>query len=97
MSRATGRPQIKAPHLPTGFIYDLPSLLPPPNNVPTINPAPIVYAITPRGSKSPIQSPDSSAVTAPQSSNREATTRDPFAGVRGPVKGALFVKGATLT
>ena len=61
MSRATGKPQIKAPHLPTGFIYDLPSLLPPPNSMPTINPAPIVYAITPRGSQSPIQSPDSSA------------------------------------
>ena len=35
MASAAGKRQVKAPSLPTGFVYDLPSLHRPPNSAPS--------------------------------------------------------------
>ena len=50
MAAAAGKRKTKAPSLPSGFVYDLPSLERPPHNITSATSAPQTDAITPRGS-----------------------------------------------
>ena len=50
MAAAAGKRKTKAPSLPSGFVYNLPSLERPPHSVPSATSAPQTDAITPRGS-----------------------------------------------
>ena len=61
MAAAAGKRKTKGPSLPSGFVYDLPSLERPPHSAPSASSALQNDAITPRGSPASNAAPGNSS------------------------------------
>ena len=92
MAQAAGKRRTKIPPLPSGFIYDLPSLTRPPHSASTSpeNPSPSHTVATPRVSPSVQTPPGNSAEFQLQPPDRETTDRAASFRAGGSITSSRF-------